>query len=58
MNRKIARFSKQQGFGEETIFNAEICRGNFDHHNQKTRERFEEKMNEVIRGEGIGVRGV
>ena len=24
MDRKIARFSKQAGFGEETIFNAEI----------------------------------
>ena len=55
MNRKIARFSRQPGFGEETIFNAELCQGNFEHHSKKTREIFEEKMNEMIRREGIGV---
>jgi hypothetical protein len=58
MNRKIARFSKQQGFGEETIFNAEMCQGNFDHHSKKTRERFDEKLNGLIREEGIGARGL
>ena len=44
MTRKIARFSKQAGFGEETIFNAEICQGNFHHHRQWTREEFEERL--------------
>jgi hypothetical protein len=44
MNRKIARFSKQAGFGEETIFNTEICQGNFHHHRQWTHEAFEERL--------------
>ncbi|MEP7135387.1 MAG: hypothetical protein ABI904_10685 [Chloroflexota bacterium] len=44
MNRKIARFSKQAGFGEETVFNAEICQGNFDHHRSKTKEMLEDKL--------------
>lgn len=44
MDRKIARFSKQDGFGEETVFNAEMCQGNFDHHHKKTKEMFEEKL--------------
>lgn len=45
MNRKIARFSKQPGFGEETIFNAEVCQGNFHHHRKWTYTAFEEKLN-------------
>ena len=44
MNRKIARFAKQAGFGEETVFNAEVCQGNFHHHRKWTREVFEEKL--------------
>jgi hypothetical protein len=44
MNRKIARFSTQVGFGEETNFNAEICQGNFHHHRKWTREAFEERL--------------
>jgi hypothetical protein len=56
MNRKIARFSRQAGFGEETIFNAEMCQGNFDHHSQKTRAIFEEKVDQFIREEGTRVR--
>jgi hypothetical protein len=44
MTRKVARFSKQAGFGEETIFTAEICQGNFHHHRKWTREVFEEKL--------------
>jgi len=44
MNRKIARFSKQEGFGAETIFNSEICQGNFDHHKKWTRNAFQEKL--------------
>lgn len=58
MNRKIVRFSKQEGFGEETIFNSEMCQGNFDHHHRKTREIFEEKVNEVLRGEEVRMREV
>jgi hypothetical protein len=49
MNRKIARFSKQSGFGEETIFSAEICQGNFDQHRKWTREVFEKKLNVIAR---------
>ncbi|HET9907860.1 MAG TPA: hypothetical protein VFQ23_14510 [Anaerolineales bacterium] len=44
MNRKIARFSKQAGFGEETVFTAEVCQGNFHHHRKWTREMFENKL--------------
>ncbi|HJS18875.1 MAG TPA: hypothetical protein VJ785_09000 [Anaerolineales bacterium] len=44
MNRKIARFSKQNGFGDETVFNAEVCQGNFHHHRKWTREVFESKL--------------
>jgi hypothetical protein len=44
MNRKIARFAKQAGFGEETVFNAEVCQGNFHHHRKWTREVFEQKL--------------
>ena len=44
MTRKIARFSKQAGFGEETIFTAEVCQGNFHHHRKWTREAFEQKL--------------
>lgn len=44
MTRKIARFSKQPGFGEETIFTAEVCQGNFHHHRKWTREIFEQNL--------------
>jgi hypothetical protein len=50
MNRKIARFSKQAGFGEETIFTAEVCQGNFHHHRKWTREVFEEKLRVIASG--------
>ena len=45
MNRKIARFSKQAGFGEETVFNSEVCQGNFHHHRKWTRDAFQERLN-------------
>jgi hypothetical protein len=44
MNRKVARFSKQAGFGEETIFSAEMCQGNFDHHKHWTETAFQERL--------------
>jgi len=44
MTRKTARFSKQNGFGDETVFNAEICQGNFHHHRKRTRRMFEERL--------------
>lgn len=49
MNRKIARFQKQDGFGEETVFNAEVCQGNFHHHREWTREVFREKLDTLNR---------
>jgi hypothetical protein len=42
--RKIARFSKLPGFGEETVFNAEVCQGNFHHHRKWTHEVFQERL--------------
>ena len=48
MKRKIPRFSRQEGFGEETIFNADICQGNFDHHRKWTQETFHRKMDHLI----------
>jgi len=50
MNRKIARFSKQAGFGEETVFTDEVCQGNFDHHRKWTREIFEKKLHIIASG--------
>lgn len=44
MNRKIARFSKQKGFGEETVFNADVCQGNFDHHSKWTRDAMQQRL--------------
>lgn len=50
MNRKIARFSTQEGFGEETVFNADVCQGNFHHHRKWTRKVFEEKLSVIASG--------
>lgn len=44
MNRKIRKFSRQEGFGIETNFNADICQGNFDHHNMWTMQRYQEQL--------------
>jgi hypothetical protein len=44
MNRKIARFTRQQGYGDETIFNADVCQGNFDHHRKWTFDEFERRL--------------
>jgi hypothetical protein len=44
MDRKIARFQKQAGYGDETVFTAEICQGNFHHHRSWTRDMFESKL--------------
>ena len=50
MKRKITRFSNQSGFGEETIFNAEVCQGNFHHHRKWTQEKFENKLHVIVSG--------
>ncbi len=46
MDRKIARFTRQHGYGEETIFNADVCQGNFDHHRTWTYEALEKRLAE------------
>jgi len=64
MNRKIARFSKQEGFGEETIFTAEVCQGNFHHHRKWTHDVFQERLitlgidSPLPMEEGLGVRAL
>jgi hypothetical protein len=64
MTRKIARFSKQTGYGEETVFTAEVCQGNFHHHRKWTQEAFMQKLDGLGHGsplplgEGVGVRVV
>jgi len=62
MNRKIAKFSKQAGFGEETVFNADVCQGNFSHHRKWTHDIFQQRLNNLGNDsplpleEGLGVR--
>ncbi len=48
MDRKIARFQKQAGYGDETVFTAEICQGNFHHHRSWTRDMFESKWAALV----------
>ena len=47
MDRKITRFSKQNGFGEETVFNAQVCQGNFHHHRRWTQEMLNERLKKL-----------
>lgn len=44
MNRKIARFQKQAGYGAETNFSADVCQGNFDHHGSWTLNAYKERL--------------
>jgi hypothetical protein len=44
MNRKIARFKKQKGYGIETKFSTEICQGNFDHHGSWAMKAYQERL--------------
>jgi hypothetical protein len=47
MNRKIARFKKQKGYGLETNFTADICQGNFDHHGSWAMTAYEERLGRI-----------
>lgn len=47
MNRKIARFKKQKGYGLETNFTADICQGNFDHHGSWAMMAYEERLGSI-----------
>jgi hypothetical protein len=44
MKRKIARLTQQEGFSDETIFNADMCQGNFNHHRDSTQKVFEDRL--------------
>jgi len=44
MTRKIKKFSAQPGFGAETVFTADVCQGNFDHHRKWTDEIYQERL--------------
>ncbi len=44
MNRKIARFQKQAGYGVETNFSPDVCQGNFDHHGLWTLKAYNERL--------------
>jgi hypothetical protein len=44
MNRKIARFQKQAGYGTETNFSVDVCQGNFDHHGSWTLNAYKERL--------------
>jgi hypothetical protein len=44
MNRKIARFTKQAGFGAETVFTADVCQGNFHHHREWVNDLYQERL--------------
>lgn len=54
MNRKVERFSREEGFGEETIFNANICQGNFDHHRKWTQRELEKRRARFSKEESGG----
>lgn len=43
MGRKIRRFSSQDGFGDETVFNGDLCQGNFDHHRRWVQHELEKR---------------
>jgi hypothetical protein len=47
MHRKVARFALQSGYGVETVFNAEVCQGNFHHHRTWTAELFENRLSQL-----------
>ena len=43
-SRKILRFERQDDFGDETRFGADVCQGNFGHYGAKTREALQERL--------------
>ena len=47
MARKIDRFSRQGGFGDETVFNADVCQGNFHHHRKWTYEAYQQRLRKL-----------
>lgn len=47
MKRKIARFTQRKGYSDETIFNTDLCQGNFDHHRDSTQRMFQERLSSL-----------
>ncbi len=58
MKRKIARFVQQDGFSDETVFNTDMCQGNFDHHRELTHVIFEERLNSLCVDDELEMEGV
>ena len=54
MNRKIARFQKQAGYGVETDFSTDVCQGNFDHHALWTLKAYNERLRTLSQRERTG----
>jgi hypothetical protein len=44
MSRKIKKFSALPGFDAETVFTADVCQGNFDHHRKWTYDLYQERL--------------
>jgi hypothetical protein len=44
MKRKIRKFSAQPGFGPETVFTADVCQGNFNHHREWTYSLYQKRL--------------
>jgi hypothetical protein len=44
MRRKIARFSRQNKWNDETRFSADLCKGHFDGHKEQTERAFHERL--------------
>lgn len=44
MQRKIAKLRRQPGLGYETVFNRDVCQGNFQNHGNRVRRDFEGRL--------------
>jgi hypothetical protein len=44
MKRKAARFASQIGYGVETVFNENMCQGNFSHHRTQTLDAYRHRL--------------
>lgn len=49
MKLQMKRIARRPGAGEETIFTADVCQGNFHHHRKWTHEIFQEKLAALTR---------
>ncbi|MEW6285492.1 MAG: hypothetical protein AB1509_04650 [Chloroflexota bacterium] len=44
MKLQLRRIARRSGAGEETVFTADVCQGNFHHHRKRTQEAFEKRL--------------